>query len=636
MVRKDFLLEHSQPPVPVLVEYYQPAFELLHERLHEQVQEALLSEPASIRAKYLTENLPIGEEISPECAWPVARELLDMLEAAMAAVLRTRSVFFWLHLYRRIGVFLHPLHEDKTDPRTLALVRQITELAISKYGRATDAREIVLSSRVNPDLILGGLMRAGMRKLATKRPNKTYRNLAKALRAQPQWVIRDFSENDFLGIYRVEGLAYQFWRVTALLRSLGKGARIAIDRHGDWDYVSSEEFLSLVKNIDARTDRGGFDKSLLGIWIDETVTKTDMGEKAVFDQLICPFYNVHRVKLGDAFSAFGLLLPQDFASNFVPALVDVRRFLQAHDFLSDAFKAKLGYRIEAFLSVLLAINNIVYFPNTVLLAETEKARRKMLQQTLMSILQRGYRVLKLDTEEIAPELRRRIEWFDPGLKVTEHEIRTVLGRLTLTPEAQGSISLWSGGPRHVLIPAGEHQAVNLESVPMILYTMFVGVAHNQGRRGTVFEETFRQALSNRGFEVRYGRLRSFAGAERELDAGVVVGDVLYAFECVSVERPLDYEIGNIATFRRRRERLDDKVLQALTLADFLRAEPRGTNYDFMHVTEIVPLVVSPFEEWIWDRSDRLWLRDGTPRILSAREARDLLEDARRKRQADVG
>jgi hypothetical protein len=91
------------------------------------------------------------------------------------------------------------------------------------------------------------------------------------------------------------------------------------------------------------------------------------------------------------------------------------------------------------------------------------------------------------------------------------------------------------------------------------------------------------------------------------------------------ERPLDYEIGSLTTFSRRRERLDRKVTQVLTLADFLRAKSRGTNYDFTHVREIVPLVVSPFLGAV----ERLWLSDGTPRILSAREALDLLMEVRR-------
>ena len=48
----------------------------------------------------------------------------------MKSVLGKRSVAFWFHLYRRIGAFLHPHHEDRTDDRTTALVRQIVEAAI--------------------------------------------------------------------------------------------------------------------------------------------------------------------------------------------------------------------------------------------------------------------------------------------------------------------------------------------------------------------------------------------------------------------------------------------------------------------------------------------------------------------------
>jgi hypothetical protein len=99
--------------------------------------------------------------------------------------------------------------------------------------------------------------------------------------------------------------------------------------------------------------------------------------------------------------------------------------------------------------------------------------------------------------------------------------------------------------------------------------------------------------------------------------------------CVGRE-PLNYEIGRPRTFELRRDRLDDKVEQVLELSEFLQTNPRGTNYDFTDIERIVPLVVSPFVEWLWDRSERLWLSDGTPRILSANEALDLVERARRK------
>jgi hypothetical protein len=87
------------------------------------------------------------------------------------------------------------------------------------------------------------------------------------------------------------------------------------------------------------------------------------------------------------------------------------------------------------------------------------------------------------------------------------------------------------------------------------------------------------------------------------------GCFLFAFECVSIERPLDYEFGQISTFQRRQARLDEKVGQALSLGEFIKAKPRGKNYDFKGVERIVPLVVSP-------------------RIVSVAEAIQLLEQAR--------
>jgi hypothetical protein len=608
----------------VVLDYHQPAFDLLHKHLADRLRDALLIDPVAIRARYLTKHLPVGQVIRHELGWPIARQLLNVLEDEIAAMLRPRSVFFWLHIYRRIGVFLNPEHEDKSDPRTLWLVRQIVELAISKHGRATDADEFVLSTRVNPDLILGGFMRAGVRALATSRPNRAYRNFANLVRSHPQLVIRDFSEEDFVGIYRVEGLAYQYWRVTALLRALGKGARAVISNNGDWTYVQDDELSWLMTSIDERTEQGRSDRSLLGIWIDEEVNRDKGGKKPVFDLLICPVYNVH----GAAFQQLGLALTDEYISNFLPAVVDVRTYLQAHSFLSDAFRARYGFGLEAFVAVLWAIANILYFPRAYIFAEAEQTRRKLLRDTLLNVLQRGYRIFEIGADHVVPELRRRIKLFGAGLEITEAEIRAVLDRLTLTPASQTAIALWSGGPRHVMISAGQHQAADLQGVPVLLGTLFVRVVHDQGYRGAVFEDAFRRALEIRKFAVWSGRLRSTVGGLKEMDAGVIVGRILYAFECVSVERPLDYEIGNPVTLANRRERLDGKVSQVLELAEFLETNPRGMNYDFTDIQKIVPLVVSPFEEWLWDRSVRLWLSDGTPRILSATEALDMLERVR--------
>jgi hypothetical protein len=344
--------------------------------------------------------------------------------------------------------------------------------------------------------------------------------------------------------------------------------------------------------------------------------------------LICPVYNVERVSTSWFFGSLGLPIAGDHVSNFVPMPLDARSYLKAHGFLSDSLRAQHGYGLEAFVATLCAMDNIVLFPRLWFLAKSSHSRDRVFRHNLINVLQRGYGVLEIGPDGVVPELLRRIQIFLPGANVAEAELRAVLDRLTLTPVSQADISLWSGGPRHLVIPLGSQQTVvDLQGVPMMLVTLFVRVAHDQAHRGAVFEETFRRALTDRGFEVQRGRLSSVDGASRELDAGVIIGDDLFVFGCVSAERPLDYEIGSPATIARRCERLDSKVTQVLELAEFLEANPRGTNYDFGGVRRFTPLVVSPFVEWIWARSARLWSPDGTPRILSADEALDLMEQA---------
>jgi len=135
---------------------------------------------------------------------------------------------------------------------------------------------------------------------------------------------------------------------------------------------------------------------------------------------------------------------------------------------------------------------------------------------------------------------------------------------------------------------------------------------------------FREALKQGGFEVRSGVLEPSNGNPRELDAGVIVGNKLVIMECVSIERPLDYEIGNPNTFSVRQTRLDEKITQVLSLVDFIRADPEDRNYGFEDFEDIEAYVVSPFYEWIWERSERLWVGE-RPRILAAAEAIEYLQ-----------
>ena len=129
------------------------------------------------------------------------------------------------------------------------------------------------------------------------------------------------------------------------------------------------------------------------------------------------------------------------------------------------------------------------------------------------------------------------------------------------------------------------------------------------------------ALTAEGFErSKDGEIVANSGKMREIDASVRIGDQLVLFECRSIERPLDFELGSPKTLATRCEFLDEKIEQAITLREFILAHPTGRNYDFGWAKTVSTFVVSPFVEWVWERSDHLWHDKSVPRILQADEA----------------
>jgi hypothetical protein len=342
--------------------------------------------------------------------------------------------------------------------------------------------------------------------------------------------------------------------------------------------------------------------------------------------MVVPYYNLEQQDGFGPLRAFGFRAPLGgvFVSNFLISSFDLARFREGHQFMAEAFRMAIGTTLDAYLTCLWAFSNIALLPARILFQERspEQDLSAPLGMNMMNIIQRGYTLFKNDSVGIVGEIMFRAEHFGCNFSdCAESDIAAAVEHLTLTPAKTTQVALWSGGRRFMLIPFGEFVVIDLQAVPAILRTLFYRVQHAQTRRGLVFEEAFRAALITEGFEIpKTGDIFGPDGEHREIDASVRVGDCLILFECRSIERPLDYEIGRLQTLARRQELLGQKVEQALTLREFVLKFPVGRNYDFGWATTVSTFVVSPFVEWIWERSDRLWHDTTTPRILQADEA----------------
>lgn len=609
--------------------YHQPAFMHLGRIFEDQIRYVLSRKFAEFRGQQLLGRFPTGKILDGEETWNQVRDILDVMDGEMRMIASRRSIAYWLHIYRRIGVFLSPEHEDKTDHITLGLVRQIAELAIQKHGLHAGTREFGLSNVLSPNVILGGWMRKGLKSLGNEGTSgeSIFRNYSAVLRrGPPELVIRDFSKRDLIDVYALEGIAYQYWRLTALLRSLGKGAKIILDETGDWNYVPNSALNKLIESIDKRNERGGSISSLLGVWIDrKTIMDWDGSANAdeELDIVLCPVYNTQRVAFPAGLGLDGTRISDRSVTNFLPLILRAKTFFAHHAFMREEFLKKRGYDFELLISVLTGLSSFTILPNRALFSDTEDDKNRIKLAALMQTLTRGYHLFNGTEADLLKTLIERMsnifsKDFDEG------KVRAVLSSISLSEAIQGNISLWSNGPRCVVIPTESFCLIDLVSVPALLTSMFVFMTDRFGESGTAFETLFREALKRRDCEVHSGKLVANDGSERELDAGVLVGDRMYLFECVSIERPLDYEIGRPKTFVTRQARLKTKLEQARSLEIFVANNPSGRNYNFSQANQFVWAVVSPFVEWIWDLQPELWLDKNTPRILSPEEAFSLL------------
>jgi len=610
------------------MQYHQPAFLHLSRMFEKELNYVLTRKFAEFRGQQFLSRLPSKQVIESEVAWNITREILDSVDNEMKNVVSGRSVAYWLHIYRRIGVFLSPGHEDKTDHITLGLVRQIAELAIQKHGLCTASREFGFSDKLSANLILGGWMKKGLKSLGSKEKTgaRIFREYSALLKQQSTWVIRDFSKRDFINIYALEGAAYQYWRLTALLRSLGKGARIIIDETGDWNYVPNHRLTQLIQSIDKRNEQTSSFSSLMGVWID---SETIMGRKgwddadSNLDVVFFPTYNTSRIALTDELKVFGVKFPSKFVPNFFPLYLRAKVFFEHHDFMREQFVKLRGYDFELLMSVLAGLSSLLVIPSRAIYADEETERERIRVSAFMQTLTRGYHLFIGSGDDLFEMVIERMSLIF-SKEFHRGEVRNVLASITLFEDLQRKISPWSNGPRCVVVPADGVCLVDLVSLPALLHSIFVFMTDRSGKSGTVFENLFKEALRRRDFDVQSGRLVAHDGSQRELDAGVLVGDKMYLFECVSIERPLDYEIGRPKTMAARRERLSQKRDQAESLHGFVCRNRSGRNYDFSAAKEFVWIVVSPFVEWVWDLGSELWLDSRIPRFLTPDEAFSLL------------
>jgi hypothetical protein len=581
---------------------YQFVYTYVGEIRRAEIRKALHDEPRLFRRIAFASRVS-PDVVDPTTGWHLLSDFCSAVEQKMASILCRHSLYYWLYLYRRLGVRLDPGHENKTDAVTVGLVRLTLEAAIQKYARLDISDDVVPPTSLPVDEWFGGVLKKAIVALAGDADAK---EVMERLFSQPSDMVpADFTEDTLVDLYRLEGYAYEYWLTMALMRTLGKGGVLRITDAGP-DVDRPGELDDLVRSYDARIETIDVPSSNIGV-----AFPPDPKDKFVAP---VPVYNVEHLPPVFPPDNTPFRVSEGTSTNFLVVPLHIGAFLEAHRFAEAAFEAAKGFHLSSVCAVLAGIawKDFVW----------RSPGGKLDTGRALQLWQRGYVFAPRDPEELvrwSEELMR--EWRPPDSAHVAADGHAVLEYLTLDTAKQAKIGLWSRGPLYPFIPLGDKYLVDLAAIPYRLRNEFFGVRHNQQAKGPLFEETFRDTVEDAGFELLRERELRFSDEEkREVDAAVRIGKTLLVCDCKAMERPLNFDQGSLRQIQVRCAEFDKKVDQVLSLAEFLRSYPVGRNYDFSWATQIVPLVLSPFVEWIWSRDARLWVTQELPRILTMSEA----------------
>lgn len=580
----------------IYIEYYQGAFAWLHGLLFKKHTHGI---DAGIRMRRDFWHLIPDDVYRSTKATELVSLYLNAVERRLADTLRTHSVNYWLHVYRRLAPASAGPNET---PTTIMLVRQRLEAAIQKYATADDDPSLAWTDKVKTDEVLAGVP-------DHLRQPKLIRAM---LRGPQDQVLTKFAVADLLQLYECEQLAYEVWRCGATARIISKGSDLVVDHTSRQCFFDnrSEDLNTLVTNYDNR--QNPFIASATATVFDNSADRVNGGGKILLAQ-----YNVEGNAAGiyaPLFAPAGVSLGDGMKFNFDWIPFDIKGYVSAHKFLSEPFHRKHGFRFEVALIVLIALcyRKLEVWLNTPPFMY-QGFQRAYSGPSLVS------NVLRI-VQEGADVCARILEVEQP----TTEELESAIRFLTLTEDKKGLISLSTGGPTFLFIPSGEDRViVDFAWVTASLQYLFLGVPLTEkGAKGRLLEALVAGGES----DLPTSPCKGDDGTSKQVDAAFKRGRALIIVECKANAKSIAYERGDLPALQFRRKAFEEALRQVDDKAVWLSKHPRGRNYDISDVEAILPVVITPFKEFMPSLENRYWVKSEVPRVLIPSEFKDLLAD----------
>jgi len=529
------------------------------------------------------------------------------LEERMKEIISTKSIYYWIHLYRRIPPVASFNNESK---QTVDLYRNILENAIVKYGNRETKDELVgnfADGLINVRDIANGYYLEALKEL----------NIEKEIdELQAGVFLGNFDKNELIEIFTLERLAYEFWRTTVCIRRINKNGFF-------WAYGSfygvknPDEIESLMKSYDSRG--GGIE----GIVSSTGITLFTSEVSSIVACL--PKYNVEQFTLNEfpTHRIFDINFPKELLGRFRPNFtwwpVDFDFYYKSNEFYKESFFERYGYKLESFIYTLYLI----------LFRELLLTSKELIG---IENIMRGYRNIT-NYESLIEDL---IYYYESGkaekkylFDINRTEVTKVLLDLT-HPLDTSSVSLVTLGPRYLFIPAfNQDFIIDYSAIMPILLTKMHFLEVNEDKKGHLFEDIVIDSLKNKNINVWECKKKLIHqdGTSKEIDISFVYRDILFVGELKVNNMSLSFIKGDEASLKYRKKKLLENLAQADEKVAWMLRHTKGTNFTIPDgVKAIVPFLITPFIEYIWTKDTNMWLSETVPRICTYYEIEKICTD----------
>jgi hypothetical protein len=499
----------------------------------------------------------------------------------------------------------------------------MAECAFLKFGKLKAGDELIFLNGENKDEI--NKIGNGNYLKALKQMGMSEKIFQKSVPPRGLF-LGNFGYQELIEFFQIEGLILEYWHTTSCLRRLYKGGEL-IFNSCDYSVENTYNTKELIKNFDERNYKYGGKSTTSGILID------DFNKKVTGGMSLLPIYNYEHFNVSDypiknIFNIFGLknvIIEEKYVPNFIWQLFDFEEYYKKYEFSSKMFKRKFNYSFSCFVSIMYVLFWYAYFQSNI-------------ENVAISYqyIQRAYNYIS-STDSLIDYLfdlskKYRIPSLQ-NLDLSKQEIAFAIKQLTFTPNKRKDINLTTRGPRFLVFPTNKHIVLDYASILPILLTKHHFLKGDLSAKGPLFEEGIKTKLINKGYHVWFcsKELKQSDGTKKEIDISLYIENILFIAELKCINRSFDFEEGNIKALEFRRKKFVDALREIEDKADWLKKNREGLNYKIpKSIDVIIPIVISPFVEYIWSKNPNLWLTKNVTRICTYQEIIKILDQKKYK------